>query len=86
MYTADSLLAGMVIMTGSPHEVAPRMSLIYGFISAIVFIFSSSLLERWRVDDPVHAVSVHGVNGFLCLILHGIFSSRTGLIETGSFK
>jgi Amt family ammonium transporter len=59
---------------------------LYGFIAAICFIFSSRLFEKWRIDDPVHAVSVHGVNGFLCLLLHGIFSNKTGILYAGNLK
>jgi ammonia channel protein AmtB len=46
------------------------------------------VFERYRIDDPVEAVQIHGVCGFLGILNVGIFGNKNGLITTSenSFK
>ena len=46
------------------------------------------MFERYRIDDPVEAVQIHGVCGFLGILNVGIFGNKNGLITTSenSFK
>lgn len=40
------------------------------------------MLERYRIDDPVEAVQIHGICGFFGLLNVGIFGNQYGLITT----
>lgn len=46
------------------------------------------MLERYRIDDPVEAVQIHGICGFFGILNVGIFGNEYGLITTSenSFK
>ena len=41
------------------------------------------LVDRMKIDDPVGAIAVHGVNGFFGTIAVGLFSQKNGLFTTG---
>ena len=48
---------------------------VIGFVSGIIVVLGSLLVERVGIDDPVGAIAVHGVNGSLGVLYVGIFAS-----------
>lgn len=83
----NGALAGLVAITAGCNVVSPLSGIIIGVLSGIVLIFSIEFFEKIvKIDDPVGAISVHGVCGAFGTILVGIFSVEKGLIYTGSLK
>jgi Amt family ammonium transporter len=67
--TLNGVLAGLVAITSPCATVTPLGGVIIGLLAGIVVVFSVLFFDKVRVDDPVGAVSVHGVCGALGTIL-----------------
>jgi len=59
----NGLLAGLVSITAGPDVITVPMSIIVGFIGGALVVFSVLFFDKLKLDDPVGAVSVHGVVG-----------------------
>jgi Amt family ammonium transporter len=57
-------LAGLVAITAEPSTPSPLMATIIGGIGGLIVVFSIVALDKMKIDDPVGAISVHGVVGF----------------------
>ena len=76
--TANGMLAGLVAITAPCAFVTPWASVIIGAIGGLFVVGSVIFVERvMKVDDPVGAVSVHGVNGLWGMIALGLFADGT---------
>lgn len=72
--TLNGSLAGLVGITAPCDIVGPNDALAIGFIAGIIVVLSCNFIERvLRVDDPVGAISVHGVCGAWGILSCGIF-------------
>ncbi|MCQ2443989.1 MAG: ammonium transporter [Mailhella sp.] len=72
----NGCLAGLVGITAGCFEVSPSGSIFIGAMCGVVVVFSVLFLDqKLRVDDPVGAVSVHGVCGTLGSILVAFFAA-----------
>jgi Amt family ammonium transporter len=60
---ANGLLAGLVSVTAPVGAISARDAIIIGAIGGAIVVFAVSLFDRVRIDDPVGAISVHGVCG-----------------------
>ncbi len=60
---ANGLLAGLVAITAPVGTVETWASVVIGAIGGVIVVFSVSLFDRLKIDDPVGAISVHGVVG-----------------------
>lgn len=70
----NGALAGLVAITAGCANVSPLSSIIIGAIAGIIVVFSVIFFDRIRIDDPVGAISVHGVNGAWGTLAAGIFN------------
>ena len=74
----NGILAGLVGITAGCDCVSVGSAAIIGFVVSAVMCFSVSFLDKvCKIDDPVGAVSVHGVGGLLGTILTGVFCDST---------
>ena len=64
----NGALAGLVSITAEPLTPTPLLATIIGAIGGIIVVFSIVALDKFKLDDPVGAISVHGVCGFWGLI------------------
>jgi len=64
----NGALAGLVAITASPHTPAPIVATMTGAIGGLLVVASIVTLDKLRIDDPVGAISVHGVVGIWGLI------------------
>ena len=72
----NGVLAGLVAITAGCANVTPVGAIIIGIISAPVLIFGLDLLDNvLKIDDPVGAFPVHGLNGIWGTIAVGLFAS-----------
>jgi Amt family ammonium transporter len=73
--TGNGLLAGLVAITAPSGFVNPVGSVIIGLIGGALVCISVEFVDRvLRIDDPVGAISVHGVNGIWGVISLGLFA------------
>ena len=73
--TANGALAGLVAITAPCAFVNGISAFIIGFIAAILVCVAVPFVEnKLKLDDPVGAISVHGVNGFWGVISLGLFA------------
>ena len=70
----NGALAGLVAITSPCASVSPLSSVIIGAVAGVLVVVSVLFFDRIRVDDPVGAISVHGVNGAWGTLAAGIFN------------
>lgn len=84
--TLNGALAGLVGITAGCNNVSVVGSAMIGLICGIVVVFAVEFFDNVvKIDDPVGAISVHGVCGALGTILVGLFSVDNGLFYGGGF-
>jgi Amt family ammonium transporter len=75
---ANGMLAGLVAITAPCAFVEPWAAAVIGLIAGVIVIESVWIIERrFKLDDPVGAISVHGVNGLFGVLAVGIFADGT---------
>lgn len=74
-FAINGLLAGLVAITAPCYWVSPLGSIILGAVAGVIVFGGIYLLEYTRIDDPVGAVSVHGLNGIWGTLSLGLFAS-----------
>ncbi len=73
---ANGMLAGLVAITAPCAFVAPWAAAVIGVVAGFLVIESVFFVERkLKLDDPVGAISVHGVNGIFGVLAVGIFAN-----------
>jgi Amt family ammonium transporter len=65
----NGALAGLVAITAEPSTPSALQASLFGAAGGALVVFSILALDRMKIDDPVGAISVHGVVGFLGLML-----------------
>lgn len=76
----NGVLAGLVGITAGCAEISLGGSMIVGLISGVVLVEAITFLDtKLRIDDPVGAISVHGICGIWGTLAIGFFSTDTGL-------
>jgi ammonium transporter, Amt family len=79
----NGILAGLVSITAGCNVVSPIAALIIGFIAGIVVDLAVLFFDRLKVDDPVGAIAVHGINGLFGTVAVGFFALDGGLFYGG---
>jgi len=64
----NGALAGLVAITAEPLTPSPLAATLIGAAGGVLVVFSITTLDKLRIDDPVGAISVHGVVGAFGLI------------------
>ena len=64
----NGALAGLVAITAEPLTPAPLVATLIGAVGGLIVVASIVLLDKLRIDDPVGAISVHGVVGIWGLL------------------
>ncbi len=72
----NGALAGLVVITAEPSTTTALQAGMFGLLGGAVVVLSIVTLDKLRIDDPVGAISVHGVAGFLGLMLVPISNSE----------
>src|SRR5690606_34302265 len=91
----NGALAGLVAITASCAFVDPWAAVVIGLVAGVLVFFSVKFFEKIKVDDPIYALSVHGIAGIWGTLANGIFATEElatqvgvgqgGLIDTGSW-
>ena len=72
-------LAGLVAITAGCDTVSPTSSAIIGILAGFIVVFGIEFIDKiLKIDDPVGAVGVHGLNGAFGTLAVGLFSDGSG--------
>ena len=73
-FTVNGFLAGLVAITCPCYWVSPTGSILIGAIAGVIVVVAIDVMEWLRIDDPIGAVPVHGINGIWGTISLGLFA------------
>jgi ammonium transporter, Amt family len=65
----NGALAGLVAITAGPDTPTPLVATLIGAVGGVIVVFSIIGMDKMRIDDPVGAISVHGVVGLWGLLV-----------------
>jgi Amt family ammonium transporter len=71
----NGALAGLVAITAEPSTPTPLQATLFGAMGGALVVLSIIALDKLKLDDPVGAISVHGVVGLLGLLLVPVTNS-----------
>lgn len=77
----NGALAGLVVITADPASPSPVLSLLLGGLGGSLVVFSIVMLDKLKIDDPVGAISVHGVCGILGLLLVPVSNADATIVN-----
>jgi Amt family ammonium transporter len=78
----NGALAGLVAITAEPLAHSPLSATLIGAVGGVLVVFSILGLDKMKIDDPVGAISVHGVVGIWGLVAV-LFSQNADVTVTG---
>jgi len=78
--TLNGALAGLVAITAGCASVTPLAAIAIGAIGSVAMYAGVTLLWKLRIDDPVGAVSVHGVAGIWGVLAVGLFDPSADFV------
>lgn len=82
--TLNGVLAGLVAITAGCDMVSPAGALIIGLLAGVLVVVAVEFFDQTlKIDDPVGAISVHGVCGAFGTIMTGLFALDGGLFYGG---
>lgn len=85
--TLNGVLAGLVAITAGCDVVTPGGAIVIGVIAGILVVFAVEFFDRIvKIDDPVGAISVHGINGAFGTLAVGLFAKDGGLLYGGGLN
>ncbi len=76
--TLNGALGGLVGITAGTANVSNLGAVIIGLVAGVIVVFAIVFFEKIKIDDPVGAISVHGVCGIWGLLAVGLFDSVGG--------
>ena len=79
----NGILAGLVSITAGCNVVGSISAIFIGLIAGILVDLAVLFFDKIKVDDPVGAVAVHGVNGLFGTVAVGFFAAEGGLLFGG---
>lgn len=82
----NGALAGLVAITAGCAFVDPWAAIVIGGIGGVLVVLGVMLLDKLKIDDPVGAFPVHGINGIWGTLAIGIFGKEAlGVVTNGLF-
>ncbi len=79
----NGVLAGLVAITAGCNVVGPNSAIIIGAIAGVLVDVAVIYIDKIKIDDPVGAIAVHGVNGLFGTMAVGFFATENGLFFGG---
>ncbi|MCC5876151.1 MAG: ammonium transporter [Candidatus Sumerlaeia bacterium] len=76
----NGVLAGLVAITAGADVIALPLGMLSGFLGGVIVVFGILGLDRCGIDDPVGAISVHGIVGIWGTLAVGIFSAAHSVL------
>ena len=79
----NGILAGLVGITAGAHIITNPFAILVGMVAGALVAVAVKTVDAVKIDDPVGAVSVHGVCGALGTVWVGLFATDGGLFYGG---
>ncbi|AMN68539.1 ammonium transporter [Psychrobacter sp. P11G5] len=76
----NGALAGLVAITAEPSTPSALQATLFGLIAGAIVVLSILALDKIKIDDPVGAISVHGVVGLFGLLIVPITNPAASLV------
>ena len=76
----NGILAGLVGITAGADVVSPLSAVVIGATAGVLVVFAINMFDKLKIDDPVGAISVHGVCGIWGTLAVGIFSAEASFL------
>ncbi|RMG33851.1 MAG: ammonium transporter [Gammaproteobacteria bacterium] len=76
----NGALAGLVAITAEPSTPSPLAATLIGVVGGILVVLAIPTLDKLKIDDPVGAISVHGVVGLWGLLAVSLTNSDTTFV------
>lgn len=76
----NGALAGLVAITAEPSTPSALQATLFGLIAGVIVVLSILALDKIKIDDPVGAISVHGVVGLFGLLIVPITNPAATLL------
>ena len=77
----NGILAGLVGITANADVVSVGSSIIIGAVAGVIVVFAITFLDKSKIDDPVGAISVHGVCGIWGTLACAIFADFDFMVQ-----
>lgn len=85
--TLNGVLAGLVAVTAGADCISPLGAAVIGIVVGVFVVVVVNYMDNTlKIDDPVGAITVHGVCGAVGTVLVGIFSLEEGLLYGGGIQ
>ncbi|PQO43098.1 ammonium transporter [Blastopirellula marina] len=82
-FALNGALAGLVGITAGCDIMSPMFAAITGLVAGVLVVFSCVFFDKIKIDDPVGAVSVHGVCGAWGTLAIGLWAGDVGILTGG---
>jgi Amt family ammonium transporter len=79
----NGILAGLVAITAGCNVVSHSSAIMIGLAAGVLVDIAVVTIDKLKVDDPVGAIAVHGINGTFGTLAVGLFAEESGLFTTG---
>ena len=76
----NGALAGLVAITAEPSTPSALQATLFGMVAGVIVVLSILILDKIKIDDPVGAISVHGVCGLFGLMLVPLTNQNATLL------
>jgi Amt family ammonium transporter len=76
----NGALAGLVAITAEPSTPSPLAATLIGAVGGFLVVFAILTIDKMKIDDPVGAISVHGVVGFWGLMAVPLTNGETSFL------
>jgi Amt family ammonium transporter len=76
----NGALAGLVAITAEPSTPSPLAATLIGMVGGFIVVFAILTLDKLKIDDPVGAISVHGVVGLWGLMAVPLTNDGTSFL------
>src|SRR5690606_30473606 len=88
--TLNGVLGGLVAITASCAFVEPWAAAVIGLVAGILVFYSVKMFNKLKIDDPIYALSVHGMAGVWGTLANGLFATpelaeKVGVGQAGLF-
>ncbi|WP_133406188.1 ammonium transporter [Parashewanella tropica] len=77
----NGALSGLVVITADPYSPSVLLTLILGLFAGAIVFLSIIALDKLKVDDPVGAISVHGIAGVLGLLFVPLANEKASFLS-----
>ena len=75
----NGILGGLVSITAGADVLSPAMAVVAGGVGGVLVVLSILMFDKLKLDDPVGAISVHGVCGIWGTLAVGLFTTTAAL-------